>query len=309
MWPLSPVRSSVAETGDGVVERIGAHQLRRGVGRAGSAQRVADADPGDEHDQHRQPTAGRIIRPRSVSATSRERGSAQASARRRRPERPRRARSPSGSRAAPAAAALLDRAGSRSTAGASQRSRSRQRSQPARWRSIAPASRSSSAPERVGGEVVAQRGAVAHGSTSEGPSIPMPSASVARIFSMPSRIRPLTVPERLAQHLGDLGVAEAAEVGELDHLATAPRAARSGRPRTSRAVSRRIASTSVSSAAGCARAPRRRRGRASAPSPRPRRSASIARLRTMPERPGANAAAGAVVAGAAAPDRDEAPPG
>ena len=39
-----------------------------------------------------------------------------------------------------------------------------------------------------------------------------------RSFSSPSRIRPFTVPTGASRMLGDLGVGEAAEVGELDHV-------------------------------------------------------------------------------------------
>ena len=52
--------------------------------------------------------------------------------------------------------------------------------------------------ERVGGEVVATLRAAlslaAHGSTPDGPSIPIRSASVTLIFSRPRRMRPFTVP-------------------------------------------------------------------------------------------------------------------
>jgi glutamate synthase (NADPH/NADH) large chain len=52
-------------------------------------------------------------------------------------------------------------------------------------------------PQRVGSEVVAQMLAIAplaHGKTSDGPSIPIRSANVTRIFSSPRRILPFTVP-------------------------------------------------------------------------------------------------------------------
>ena len=92
---------------------------------------------------------------------------------------------------------------------------------------------------------------------------------------------PLDGAQRHPDHRGDLRLTEAAEVGELDHLRLlAGQLAEA--PRTSRAVSRRSASASVSSSAG--------RCSSTASSSKPSfgarlerlRSRSIARLRTIP---------------------------
>ena len=77
--------------------------------------------------------------------------------------------------------------GSISTEACSQRARSWQRAQPSMWRSIARASSLGQRVEQVGGEVVLVARVV-------GVLVHMPSASVARIFSIASRIRPFTVP-------------------------------------------------------------------------------------------------------------------
>ena len=107
------------------------------------------------------------------------------------------------------------------------------------------------------------------------------SASCARIFSRPSRMRPLTVPIGIAEHLGDLAVAEAAEVGQLDRAALLvrqllQRAADAARLLAARRLHVR-ALAAPRSAPRCLRASRAcARGRCRAG------AASIARLWTMP---------------------------
>ena len=257
-------------------QRLGADQLRRGVDRAGAAQQLAGADAGDEQDQHRHADRGshhqaaQAPPPRARAARLARRhrlGDGRPAAASARTVAIRFSRSARRRGAAARPRPAAGRPPARASAAAS-----RQRSQPSRWRSSAPASSRVERPERVGGEVVAQLRAiaiVAHGSTSEGPSIPIRSASVTRIFSKPEPHPALHGTQRHPQHLGDLGVGEAAEVGEPDHLATAPRGSSLQRAaHLARGLAADRLRVGELARRAATRAPRRRRGRASAPSPR-----------------------------------------
>ena len=126
-----------------------------------------------------------------------------------------------------------------------------------------------------------------------------------RIFSRPRRMRPFTVPIGRLEHRGDLRVREAAEVGELDHARLLGGQRRRSAARTSRASSRRAASTSVRSRRLEALLDALVAGPAAVVDRRERRSASIARLWTMPSTQVRTRAAGAVVARAGAPEAQE----
>ena len=150
----------------------------------------------------------------------------------------------------------------------------------ARWRSKPRRSSSASAPSRYGARRRPQR-ACPVGRSSSRHHLPAARAA-SRSFSSPSRMRPLTVPIGVVEHLGDLGVREAAEVGELDHPALlvgqrrrarrGPRAPPRGAPTSTSVRSRGLEAlldALVARAPACRARPTRR-------------SASIARLWTMP---------------------------
>ena len=71
--------------------------------------------------------------------------------------------------------------------------------------------------EQVGADGVGPVLVIGGGRLIRGSPALLPSAW--RIFSSPSRMRPLTVPTGVSSIVGDLRVGEAAEVGQLDHLA------------------------------------------------------------------------------------------
>ena len=194
---MSPLTSSVAETG--VAEPTGSARTRLEPVSTVSEPRSSQPAPTPAIRMIRaaMPTAGRASRPRSPCHQGSRAGAgvglaAGASAASARTVAIRPSRRLSGG------VSCSTEAGSTSTAGVSQRRWSRQASQPARWRSSAPRLVGRQRPERVGGEVVAPLVAAvarsAHGSTPEGPSMPIRSASASLIFSSPSRIRPFTVP-------------------------------------------------------------------------------------------------------------------
>ena len=176
---------------------------------------------------------------------------------------------------------------------------SRQAAQCARWASKASRSSSGSAPSRYGATESDQRSwSVVHQRITAPPDEP-----VAHLLQ-PEPHAALDGADRRLEHLGDLGVGEAAEVGQLDHLALLGRQRRPSRrarsrPRRGGRPRRR-----------CARAASKRSSMPSSLARRlswtvARRRKSIARWWTMPEHPGAHGALGALVARAGAPDVQE----
>ena len=147
-------------------------------------------------------------------------------------------------------------------------------------------------------------GVAARSSGSGAGSFVDPWRQEARIFSMPRRMRPFIVPSGRTASLRSR-VAEAAEEGERDHPGLLSSGRSESAPRTSRAVSRRSAPASVRSSEGRFSSSSSESNASFGARPASRRSRSMARLRTMPRRPCADAAARPVETRPAAPDRDQ----